>query len=305
MKKFILAIVLGAAAFSALAQNTFKVSTGGAGATYSRMAKEIGNVCANDIQLQEVNSTGSVQNMDRITSLNEAQGAFVQTDVIKFRGNTEDLSNIKTLVTLHPEQVHLVALAAGAGKEGGVMGFGGKQVVFNTINDLAGRTVVASGGSYITAQVIRLQSEISFNVVEVADAKAAIDAVNSGTAAAALFVGGQPLDNLKTLNKAHKLLSIPEAVVAKLKNVYKPATLNYTNMGSTGITTVSTDAILVVREYKTPKMVEALSKFRACFNAKVPELAEATGTHAAWQRVIVGAEAKWPMYQLPTVAAKK
>jgi len=304
MKKFILAIILGAAAFSVLAQNTFKVSTGGAGATYSRMAKEIGNVCANDIQLQELNSSGSMQNMDRLTG-NEVQGAFVQTDVIKFRGNTEDLSNIKTLVTLHPEQVHLVALAAGAGKEGGVMGFGGKQVVFNTINDLAGRTVVASGGSYITAQVIRLQTEINFNVVEVADAKAAIEAVNAGTAAAALFVGGQPMDNLKTLNKAHKLLSIPEPMIAKLKNVYKPSTLNYTNMGSTGITTVSTDAILVVREYKTPKMVEALSKFRACFNAKAPELAETTGTHAAWTKVVVGAEAKWPMYQLPTVAAKK
>jgi len=304
MKKFILAIILGAAAFSVLAQNTFKVSTGGAGATYSRMAKEIGNVCANDIQLQELNSSGSMQNMDRLTG-NEVQGAFVQTDVIKFRGNTEDLSNIKTLVTLHPEQVHLVALAAGAGKEGGVMGFGGKQVVFNTINDLAGRTVVASGGSYITAQVIRLQTEINFNVVEVADAKAAIEAVNAGTAAAALFVGGQPMDNLKTLNKAHKLLSIPEPMIAKLKNVYKPSTLNYTNMGSTGITTVSTDAILVVLEYKTPKMVEALSKFRACFNAKAPELAETTGTHAAWTKVVVGAEAKWPMYQLPTVAAKK
>ena len=304
MKKFILAIILGAAAFSVLAQNTFKVSTGGAGATYSRMAKEIGNVCANDIQLQELNSSGSMQNMDRLTG-NEVQGAFVQTDVIKFRGNTEDLSNIKTLVTLHPEQVHLVALAAGAGKEGGVMGFGGKQVVFNTINDLAGRTVVASGGSYITAQVIRLQTEINFNVVEVADAKAAIEAVNAGTAAAALFVGGQPMDNLKTLNKAHKLLSIPEPMIAKLKNIYKPSTLNYTNMGSTGITTVSTDAILVVREYKTPKMVEALSKFRACFNAKAPELAETTGTHAAWTKVVVGAEAKWPMYQLPTVATKK
>jgi TRAP-type uncharacterized transport system substrate-binding protein len=304
MKKFALVIALTIAAASAMAQSTFKVSTGGASATYSRMAKEIGNACAADIQLQEINSSGSMQNMDRLTG-NEVQGAFVQTDVIKFRGNTEDLSNIKTLVTLHPEQVHLVALAAGGAKEGGVMGIGGKAVVFNTVNDLAGRTVVASGGSYITAQVIRLQTEINFNVVEVADAKAAIEAVNAGTAAAALFVGGQPMDNLKTLNKAHKLLSFPEGTVAKLKNVYKPATVNYTNMGSTGVATVSTDALLVVRQYKTPKMVEALAKFRSCFNTKAPELAETTGTHAAWTKVSVGAESKWPMYELPTVAATK
>jgi TRAP-type uncharacterized transport system substrate-binding protein len=298
MKKLIIIAAL-VASVSAFAQNTLKISTGGASATYSRMSKEIGAACMNDIQLQEMNSTGSMQNIDRLTG-NETQAAIVQSDVLRFRGNTEDLSAVKTLVTMHPEQVHLIALASSNLKEGGTLGFGAKAVTFNTINDLAGRVVVASGGSYITAQVIRLQTEISFQVVEVADSKAAIEAVNSGQAAAALFVGGQPMDNLKTLNKAHKLLSIPEAVVGKLKNVYKPAVLNYSNLGAAGVTTVSTDAIMVTREFKTPKMIEALSKFRTCFNAKVPELAETTGTHAAWQKVVVGAEAKWPMYNLPS-----
>jgi len=244
-----------------------------------------------------------MQNIDRLVG-NEVNGAFVQTDVLRFRGNTEDLSNIKTLVTLHPEQVHLVALATTNLKEGGTLGIGGKQVVFNTVNDLAGRVVVAAGGSYITAQVIRLQTEINFQVVEVADAKAAIEAVNSGQAAAALFVGGAPMDNLKTLNKAHKLLSFPEASVAKLKNVYKPAVLNYSNLGAAGVATVSTDALFVTRSYTTPKFVDGLAKLRACFNTKAPELAETTGTHPAWSKIVVGAEGKWPMYQLPTVAKK-
>jgi uncharacterized protein len=294
MKKIIVSLAILAAAGMAMAQSTFKVSTGGATATYSRMSKEIGAICANDIQLQEVNSSGSMQNMDRLIG-NEVQGAFVQTDVIKYRGNTEDLSNVKTLVTLHPEQVHLVTLAAGVGKEGGIMGFGGKPVVLNTINDLAGRTVVASGGSFITAQVIRLQTEIGFSVVEVADAKSAIDAVNSGQADAALFVGGQPMDNLKTLNKAHKLLSFPESVVAKLKNIYKPATVNYSNMGSTGVATVSTDALLVARVPRSKELLKKLDTFKTCFVKSVPVLVDQIGTHAAWAKVDTEAEAKWPM----------
>jgi TRAP-type uncharacterized transport system substrate-binding protein len=300
MKKLLISLIIAVATIASA--ETLKIGTGSPTATYSRLAKELGTACMNDIQLQETNTSGSMQNIDKLTG-NELQAAMVQTDVLKYRGNTEDLSNIKTLVTLHPEQVHLVALATPNLKEGGTLGFGAKQVVFNTIADLAGRTVVASGGSYITAQVIRLQTEISFNVVEVQSAKEAIDAVNNGTAAAALFVGGAPLDNLKQLNKAHKLLSFPDPVVAKLKNVYKPGVLNYSNMGSMGVNTVSTEAILVTREFKTPAMVASLSKFRACFNAKVPELAETTGTHPMWSKIVVGAEAKWPLYSLPT--AKK
>lgn len=298
MKKLLISLAIALAAMTSYGE-TLKISTGGTGATYSRIVKELTTACMNDIQLQETNSSGSMQNIDRLIG-NETQAALVQSDVLRFRGNTEDLSNIKTLVTLHPEQVHLIALASPNIKEGGTLGFGAKAVTFNTIGDLAGRTVVASGGSYITAQVIRLQSEISFQVLEVADSKAAIEAVNSGQAAAALFVGGAPMDNLKQLNKAHKLLSFPDAVVAKLKNVYKPATLNYSNMGSMGVTSVSTDALLVTREFKTSAMISSLTKFRACFNTKVPELAETTGTHPAWSKIVVGAEAKWPMYNLST-----
>jgi TRAP-type uncharacterized transport system substrate-binding protein len=236
-----------------------------------------------------------MQNVDRIIG-NEVQVAFSQLDILKFRSNTEDLSGVKTLFHLHPEQVHILALAAGQ-KQGGVMGIGAKEVVLNTLDDLAGKNVVAYGGSYITAQVIKLQTMIPFNVVEVADAKAAIEAVNAGQAAAAIIVGGAPMDNLKTLNKAHKLLSIPEASAAKLKNVYKPAVLNYSNLGAAGVQTVSVDSVVVTREYKTPKVVEQLVKLRTCFNAKAAELAETAGMHMAWSKIKLDGEAKWPVAQ--------
>ena len=297
------AIVIAASALSAQAQ-ALKVSTGGSGGTYSRMFKELGAACSTQLQLVEVNSSGSTQNIDRLIG-NEVNGAFVQTDVLHYRGRTEDLSNVKTLVALHPEGVHVVALATQKEKTGGTMGFGGKLVQLNTINDLNGKVVAAAGGSFITAQVIRLQTEIGFQVAEMKSAEDALAAVANGTAAAAILVGGAPLGQVAGLDRNFKLLSFPEATVAKLKNVYRPAVLNYSKMGAAGIASVSTDALFVTREYKTAKFTAGLSKLRSCINENVGELSETTGMHPAWSKVDVNNKGKWAYYSLDEVASKK
>lgn len=294
MRKILFGIVMAVAAMSANAQ-ALKVATGSSSGTYSKVVKEFIAACANDGSVAEVNTKGSMENIDLIVG-NTVSAAFVQTDVLHFRARTEDLSNVKTLVTLFPEQVHIVTLAVPKIKEGGFAGVGAKQVTFNTLSDLNGRMVVAGGGSFITAQVIRLQTEIAFQVAEVPDTKTALDAVASGQAAAAIVVGGAPMDSIKALDKNFKLLSINEADIGKLKNVYKPAVLNYSGMGAAGVKTVSTDAVWVARNYKTPKFVDGLTKLRTCFNAKAPELAEQPGFHVAWSKIEVGAEAKWPMW---------
>lgn len=291
------AIVIAASALSAQAQ-ALKVSTGGSGGTYSRMFKELSAVCSTQIQLEEKNSSGSTQNIDRLIG-NEVNGAFVQTDVLHYRGRTEDLGNVKTLVALHPEAVHVVALAASKEKTGGTMGFGGKLVQLNTINDLNGKIVAAAGGSFITAQVIRLQTEIGFQVAEMKSAEDALAAVVAGTASAAILVGGAPLAQVSALDRNFKLLSFPEASVVKLKNVYKPAVLNYSKMGAAGVTSVSTDALFVTREYKTAKFTNGLSKLRSCINENAGELSETTGMHPAWAKVVLDSKPKWPVYDLP------
>lgn len=304
MKKLVILAALSMALAVASAQS-LKVSTGSSTGTYSRMQKELSTVCINQMQMVEMNSSGATQNLDRIIG-NEVNGGFVQTDVIYFRSRTEDIGNIKTLVALHPEEVHLVAMANSNIKEGGTLGFGAKTVTLNTVNDLAGRTVAAAGGSYVTAQVIRLQSEIPFNVVEVASGDDAIKAVAAGTAQAALLVGGQPLGNVAALDKNYKLLNFPEATAAKLKNVYRPARVNYSKMGQGGAAaTVATDALFVAKEYKTPKFQEGLAKLRDCITKNAPELGETVGMHPVWSKVDVNNQGKWAYMQLPVAATTK
>ncbi len=179
------------------------------------------------------------------------------------------------------------------------MGIGGSTVAFTSLEQLAGRKIGASGGSQVTAQVIRLQSEIPFSVVPLVNEAAVKAALAKGDIDAALFVGGQPLGTVADLGPSYKLLSIAAATVEKLKGVYRPARLNYRTLGAAGITTVATDALFVTREYKTTRMTDSLASLRGCAVASLDDLKETTGTHPAWQNVEAANKGKWAWYDLP------
>lgn len=292
----ILAIIFSAGCVpgSAHAQS-LKVATGSAKGTYSTMLRELKEQC-DVLPFTEQPTDGSMSNVDMLVG-NQVNAAFVQSDVLFFRARTENLTNVKTLLALHPEEVHIIALS-GPKKEGGVMGIGSKAVTLNSVADLAGRQVGAAGGSYITAQVIRLQSEIPFQVVNYTSNDDLIKAVASGSLDAAVIVGGSPMAAVAALDSRFKLLAIPEAVQAKLKSVYSPAKLTYSRMGAAGVPSVSTDALFVTREYKTAKMVSQLAGLRRCAVKAIPEIQEALGTHPKWQAVDVNNRGKWAWYEL-------
>jgi len=307
-KKLLIASTILAMSATVMAQTQLKVATGGSTGTYSRMFKEFQTACKDQIMQIEVPSKGSIDNMDKLLG-NEVNAAIVQTDVLFFRARNEDLSGVKTLFSLYPEEVHVITPTVSPIMEGGTLGIGKKPVQLNSVNDLAGRAVAAWGGSIVTAQVIRLQSEISLTVVEVADFKAAKAALDAGQVAAIVMVGGQPMSDVAALTNAYKMLPFPEATAGKLKSVYVPAKLNYSGMGQggSGIQSIATEALFVTRAYKTPKYVESLAALRGCFKTNVPELQETTGMHKKWAAVNVDNTGKWAFYELPAapVAATK
>lgn len=277
---------------------TIKVATGSAKLTYSTMFKEMVQHCGNTLPLIEVNSNGSMDNVDKLVG-NEVNAGFVQSDVLWLRARTEDLGNVKTLLALHNEQVHLIAPTRSGVKSGGVMGVGGSEVVINDITQLSGMRVAATGGSAVTARVIRLQSEIPFTVVEYPNNDEVLKAVAGGQAQAALIVAGQPAASVRALSgQQFKMLAIPAAIQERLKGVYRPARLNYSNLNAAGVPTVATDALLVTREYRTARMTSALAAFRGCVHGRVDELKETTGTHPAWQAVDAANRGRWAWYEL-------
>ncbi len=288
----------------AQSQVQLKVATGAASGTYSRQLKELGAVCRDQIPMTELNTTGSVQNMDKLLG-NEINAAIVQTDVLHFRAMNENLSDVATLFALHNEEVHVIGLTESTTKTGGFAGIGAKPVVYNSVSDLAGQTVAAWGGGYVTAQVIRMQGQIAYNVVEVSNFKQAQTLLNEGKVAAILMVGGAPMDDVKLLSPAYKLIPFPEVITTRLKAVYSPTRVTYTNMNMNGIPTVSTGALFVTRVYKTEKYKTALANLRACFFANLDDLKETTGTHKKWADVSETNRGKWAWYDLPAPAKAK
>lgn len=309
MKKTLINSILISAMFAistgVLAQSQLKVATGSATGTYSRMFKEFQGACKDQIMQIEVPTKGSVDNMDKLLG-NEVNAAIVQTDVLFFRARNEDLGGIKTLFSLYPEEVHVITAVTSPILEGGTLGIGKKPIQLNTVSDLQHRAVAAWGGSIVTAQVIRLQSEVSFTVTEVTDFKAAKAALDAGQVAAIVMVGGQPMADVQTMNNAYKLLPFTEITMGKLKSVYVPAKLNYSNMGQggSGVQSIATESLFVTRAYKTDKFVQSLSSLRACFRANLGMMQEETGYHKKWASVNIDNTGKWSYFELPNLPAQ-
>lgn len=282
---------------TAHAATDFKVATGGAKGTYSSMFAEVKKTCPSpDLNLIEVNTTGSNDNLSLLAG-NQVNAVFTQTDVLFFRAGVDDMSKVRTLFALHPEEVHVVSATAGK-LEGATLGIGGTRTVFTNVQQLQGRVVAAAGGSITTANVIRLQGKIEYDVMQVASNEEALAAVAGGQADAAILVGGAPLPLINNLGPDMQLMFFAPDLQEKLSKVYRPARLSYQKMGAAGVNTVATDALFVSREYKTPKMVAGLKALRSCLTEAVPELQETTGTHPKWMAVDPANKGKWEWMDL-------
>lgn len=294
-------LFLAAALAAPVEAQNLKVSTGDSksGSTYSRMFRELAAKCreTGSINLTEFESSGSIQNVDRLVA-NETQAAIVQTDVLYLQAGTDDrLKAVKTLFTLHPEEIHVVAKDA---RIGGTMGFGGRPI--ETVADLAGLKVGAAGGSVMTAKVLQLRAEIGFSIVEFGSTGEALKALAVGNVAAVVAVGGSPLGAIDALGPEFHLLAFDVRSSEKLKDVYVPAKLNYRKMSnSTGVPTMATEAILVVQNYKSPKVVDSLARLRSCIRENLDDLRDEPGTHAKWKAVNLDNRGKWLWYDLPEV----
>jgi len=292
-----------------------KIATGSTTGTYTAEANDIKKFCGNELVLNVVNTSGSVENLDLLLG-NKVNAIWVQSDLLYRRSrNNDDLANVKTLLAMHPEQLHFIA-KSNAIKDGGYkvggMQLGGSEVVLQDISQLQGRKLAAWGGSVETAKQVRLDSEIQFNLIQVNNFGEAIAALDAKQVDAVLMVGGAPMDDIAGnvekkipgLGPEYRLLSVPPQVVAKLKDSYpRQDRLSYSKMGAQAIPTVSVEALFVTREYKTAKMQESLAALRNCVITKIDEIKESDGTHPAWQKVFANNKGAWPYYNLPGTAS--
>lgn len=304
----ILASVVAAALFTVshrVAAVEFAVSTGPVGNTYHQMFNEVTRECQLEVGVAFVNkeSTGSVRNLERLMN-NEVSASVIQLDVLHRKARGENLRQLKVLLLLHPEQVHIVVMRAG-------QGFWAR--LWDTLRSLLGQPrptslaglrglkVAAWGGSQVTAENIRDRALVPYEVVHAANPDEAKSLLISGKVDAVLAVGGAPLNWVSQLDSRFKLLPVGKAETARLKEDYIEASISYTNLSPTEVATVdtvATTAALVIRDHQTPVMACMLNAVRQCVYKHLPQLRQ-PGNHRSWWSVDPSLPAQWPIYEMP------
>lgn len=295
-------LALALATSSALAADTLTFATGDASGTYSSMFKSIQALCGDKVQLVEKNTSGCDENIDLLTE-KKVDGAFCQPDTLQMAAMNDARvgpEQVRALLVLHPEEVHIFAAKELSKNVGGwtVAGknFLGSKVSLDNLSDLEGVKIGAWGGGFTSARAISYLGGVKYEPVQFKDRAAAFAALDRGEVAAVIAVGGQPLSWAKDVNSAkYKLLRIDGALADRVK-VYAKAKLNYRNLNAQGLDTVAPRAVLLVRNYQSAERKRSLSDLKACVVANESALKEGTGHHPKWSDVDFKAESVWPLY---------
>lgn len=295
------------------------LGSGGKGGTYFPVINEVANFCNSETLLvsnymdptraDDPTAGGSVENLKRITN-NLAMGGLVQADVaaLELLGRNPAMARVLALLPLHTEHLHfivpsVVTVELEAADPGGFLGFGAKEAVYgqdnnpiDSIDDLTGRTVVAWGGSVVSAQVVDTLLGLGLTVVPVDNQAAGLAAIDNGEADAMLAVAGAPVEWISKLPKSqYSLLTFNDRTAENLAEVYGTQPVSYTNLGTNGQRTdaLTVNALLMTRTYRTPEMIGALSELQACVRENIFTIQDTPGTHPAWQMIDPNAEMLW------------
>lgn len=253
------------------------VATGSKAGTYSTMFKNIGQICVNSAHLLQKGTGGSLDNFDLLLE-NKVDLAFIQYDVLKAQEKVfkdERVKNIRTLLPLYDEEVHLIARD-------------------NSKNPLKDKAKVAVwGGSIITAKVIKAKSKLNFKIVEFKNRKSALHSLNTEEVDVVLAVVGQPATWLRELQD-YTLLPIPYQ--KWMKDFYSPAKLRYRNLSQPHVKTIAVKSLLVTRNFQTAKRKQPLLKYQNCARRSLTKLQEYQNMHPKWINVDFK-DWPWPKYQ--------
>jgi TRAP transporter TAXI family solute receptor len=223
--------------------------TGGVNGSYFKIGDDIvrhlSDQAGSQLRILNTISRGSVQNVYDLVHLRLIDIAIVQSDVLKWfaaRAPQSDyVQKIRFLAPLHTEEIHVLA----------------RSDIGTSIFDLRGRRVMIGprdSGTSLTAELL-LDEYINSYTPMNGSASEGLVGLKNGTVDAVFFVGGQPLDFIKTKVTAADnltLLSIP--LKQDLPDVYFHTSIqaeSYPNSGfrNSLTETIGVKAVLAAYEF--------------------------------------------------------
>lgn len=225
--------------------------------TYMAIAKDIAGVAKQSgVTLDVKTSDGSIDNIRRINSSENAGLGIVQSDVLGFLGRSQNpetmkmASNLRMVLPLYREEVHVLA-------RGGIVNF----------SDLQGkRVIIGEDGSGHMLTAVNLLSMMSITPGEIIKQAApeGIVTLMDKKADAMIFVGGKPVKLFKNMDaiKADKKnnyaslmseLHFVPLTDTRMLEEYQPAEITHADYDfvpkNMPVSTVSVTAVLVAFDY--------------------------------------------------------
>lgn len=234
-------------------------------------------------------SNGSIASLDALIN-NQANLAFVQTDVLYGRKTIEndaEVDTVRTFMPLYSSELHMLALRS--------------NQRINAFSDFDSKKIGAYGGAYVTARILLAKAGIRpFNIQQLGSIDEGFKSLQAGTIDVLFTVVGQPDPSIQALNGTiFKLITFDRIdVLPKIGNFYSQTNLRYQNLSTTTVKSVGVQIDLVTRDYKSQKIRSDLSELKNCLITNIDNLRDRARNHPKWREIKPEATTEWPpMFQ--------
>ena len=284
------------ATLSSNSGSSIGIVTGSKTGTYYIFGRDIADVAKRvDIDMEAKISEGSIDNIKRINSNENATIGIVQSDVLGFLGRSKNpnsvrmANNLRMIFPLYNEEVHVLARSE-----------------IKDFKDLQGKKVAigenGSGNMLTSVNLFAITGVTPAETMKISPTQGV--AVLKGEADAAIFVGGKPVrlfrnledltlpENQKYLDMLQKVHFIP-LDNPKMLEEYKPAKITHQdyNFVKEDVPTVAVPAILVSYNFAdgaNTKRCEQLRDLANALRAALPMLKDSG--HPKWKEVDLDAK---------------
>lgn len=279
------------------AEDTIGLVTGPKTGTYFAFGKDIAQVAGKaGVDVDIKSSEGSIDNIKRINSSENAALGIVQSDVLGFLSRSKSpesmrmASNLRMVFPFYNEEVHVLA-----------------RKDITSFADLQGKKVAVgedgSGNMLTSINLFSMMNVVPAESKKIAPAQGVV-AVLKGELDAVIFVGGKPVRLFKnledlTLPENQKYAAMLEQVHflpmdnAKMLEEYKPAKITRAdyNFVHEDVPTIAVQAVMVSYDFSkrgSKRRCEKLATLAKVLRKELPSLQEKG--HPKWKEVNLDAD---------------
>jgi len=275
---------------STVAADELRVATGQKGKGYSLFFKDLNQVCGKETTLIEVETKGSLDNVDKLVT-NEADIGFVQLDTMYQMQNSDDqVKKLRAVASMHSNMLHILTLSAGVPmtvrnndkssyelwKDDTKV----QRMKISKFSQLKGMRVGLVGTAQIMVRKLDSMINFRFQTIDFNSDAEAIKALKDGKISAVFTVAAFPHGIINKFTQADGLSLVNYDLVPAMP--YETTKKSYTKMNAYGVTFLSSRNMLISRNFSGTKS-KTVQKLKQCISKNLSDFRDSYSP--AWSEI--------------------